>query len=76
MADRAVPALDPLIGYYRISDNGKLDFETFQVEFATLRFALVDLLKNPNVKEIFFSSGGIWLRLTLPDLTSPIKVNY
>lgn len=76
MADRAVPELDPLIGYYRLSDNGELAFETFKTEFATLRFALLDLLKNPNVKEIFFSSGGIWLRLTLPDLASPIKVNY
>jgi len=73
MADKAVPELDRLIGYYQLR-NGELIFETFTPEFSTLRFALIDLLRNPTVKEVFLSSGGIWFRLTLPELESLIRL--
>ena len=73
MADKAVPELDKLLGYY-IERNGEMVFETYNLQFETMRFALIDLIKNPLIKEIFFSSGGIWLRLTLPNLAGPIKV--
>jgi hypothetical protein len=73
MADKAVPELDPLIGYY-IERDGQLSFETYNLQFDTMRFALIDMIKNPLIKELFFNSGGIWLRLTLPNLAGPIKV--
>ena len=48
--------------------------ETYNLQFDTMRFALIDMIKNPLIKELFFNSGGIWLRLTLPNLAGPIKV--
>jgi hypothetical protein len=46
--------------------DGKIVWETYDGQLATWRLALIDLLKSPNVKALYFLAGkSIWMRLPL-----------
>ena len=63
--DKAVPDLDMTVGYFILRD-GKMEWETYNVEIGTWRLALIDLLKNNSVKAIYFLAGqSIWMRMPL-----------
>lgn len=65
MADKAVPDLDLTVGYFILRD-GNIVWETYNGDIATWRLALIDLLKNNNVKALYFlASKSIWMRLPL-----------
>ena len=65
MADKAVPDFDMTVGYFMERD-GKIVWETYDGQLATWRLALIDLLKSPNVKALYFLAGkSIWMRLPL-----------
>ena len=65
MTDKAVPELDMLIGYHLANDQGGVDWGTFSGTPSTWKLGLIDILKNPRLRAIYFITGGIWLKLPL-----------
>lgn len=66
MADKAVPELDRVVGYYLETAPGQVEFQTYSGPASTWKLALIDLLKNPKLRRLYFRSGGdIWLELPL-----------
>ena len=65
MADKAVPELDMLIGYHLANDQGGVDWGTFSGTPSIWKLGLIDILKNPNLRGLYFVTHGIWLKLPL-----------
>lgn len=64
MADRAVPDLDMVVGYF-IDRDGKIVWEVYNGEPGTFRLGLIELLKMPSLKSVYLLVAGIWMRLPL-----------
>lgn len=65
MADKAVPDLDAVVGYF-IERDGKLVWEVYNGEPSTFRLGLIELLKSAPVKSVYLLvSGTIWMRLPI-----------
>jgi hypothetical protein len=54
-----------LIGYHLANDQGGVDWGTFSGTPSTWKLGLIDILKNPRLRAIYFITGGIWLKLPL-----------
>ncbi len=65
MADKAVPDLDMTVGYHLEDAQGQMVWDVYQGQPNTWKLALIDLLKNPRLRSLYFLTGGIWLRLPL-----------
>ena len=65
MADKAVPDLDMTVGYHLEDAQGQLVWDVYQGQPNTWKLGLIDLLKNPRLRSLYFLTGGIWLRLPL-----------
>ena len=63
--DPAVPDLEMVIGYYLDKGNGEPEFEIYRGQAQTWKLALIDILKNPRLKSLYFRSSDIWFRLPL-----------
>jgi hypothetical protein len=69
MGDKAVPDLDMAFGYYLAVpasvDKSGVQFHVYNGSAETWKLALIDILKNPFLKALYFRSGDIWLSLPL-----------
>ncbi len=65
MADKAVPELDMLIGYHLANEQGGEDWGIFSGTPGTWKLGLIDILKNPKLRGLYFVTHGIWLKLPL-----------
>ena len=60
MADKAVPELERVVGYYLETSTGQVEFHTYSGPASTWKLALIDLLQNPKLKRLYFRSADIW----------------
>ena len=69
MADKAVPDLDMVFGYYLAVpasiDKSGVQFHIHNGNAQTGKLALIDILQNPFLKALYFRSCDIWLSLPL-----------